>query len=87
MTRTLSAWLSRRWRPQDAQQLVWDYQEVFSSAAGQRILQHWMDSVYCTTYEGTDVPALWMHTGRRAFVQEVLENLDAAGSPDPSRVG
>jgi len=45
-----------------------------------------LDAVYCTVYEGRDPIEAAMHTGRRSLVQEILENIDLAESPDKYRV-
>lgn len=82
----LRSWLRRMWQPQDAAQLLRDYHEVFGGPAGQRLLQHWIDSVYATVYDGTSDRQAVLHEGRRSFVHEVLENLDRAENPEKYRV-
>lgn len=77
----LRQWLTRKWQRETSPDLVEDYRAIFASVHGQRILQHWLDQIYCTVYEGTDVQQLWMHNARRAFVQEILEAIDLAEHP------
>jgi hypothetical protein len=79
-------WLGRMWQREPQPSLLGAYQAVFDSPHGQLLLQHWLDQVYCTIYEGQSAEQLWLHEGRRSFVQEILQNLDAARSPDKYRV-
>ncbi len=74
-------WLSHKWQRPPPPNLSEDYRAAFATPAGRRVLQHWMDQVYCSIYEGKDVQELWMHNGRRAFVQEILEAIDLAEQP------
>lgn len=84
--RRFAAWLALKWTrtPQDG--LAQDYQVTFSTEQGRRVLTHLLDAVYCTVYEGTDPVAAAMHNGRRSLVQEILENIDLAESPEKYRV-
>lgn len=85
MLTAVRRWLARKWQPPDTAQLLQDHLEVFGSPAGRRLLSHWLDRVYCTVYEGTDPRQATLHEGRRSFVQELLENLDHAETPDKYR--
>ena len=59
------------------------YQTTFTgSPSGQLVLQHLMDNIYCTVYEGTDVQAALVHNARRGVIHEILQNIDAAERPD-----
>ena len=85
--RRFSEWLIQKWtRGIDIRQLAQDYQVIFSTAQGQRVLKHWLDNVYCSIYEGVSEKELWMHNGRRSFVHEILVNLDIAEYPDKYRI-
>ena len=84
--RRFTEWLIHRWSRKLNPDLAECYRAVFSSLHGRRLLQHWLDQVYCTVYEGQNVHELWMHNARRAFVQEILENIDMAEFPDKYRV-
>jgi len=85
MTR-FTEWLTHKWTRGTVTVVAQDYLVTFSTAQGQRVLQHLLDSVYCTVYEGTDPIAAALHNGRRSLVQEILENLDLADSPEKYRV-
>lgn len=85
MTR-FTEWLAHKWNRGTVAAVAQDYQVAFSTAQGQRVLQHLLDSVYCTVYEGTDPIAAALHNGRRSLVQEILENIDLADSPEKYRV-
>lgn len=71
-------WLERKWEPAAPEPLMEDYLAVFTSPAGKRLLQQWLDNVYCTVYGGQTAEDLWMHNGRRTFVHEILANLEEA---------
>jgi len=80
MTRFVE-WMQRRWLGYDPQ-IIRDYHATFvGSPFGQRVLQHLLDNVYCTVYEGTDPIACVTHNARRSVIQEILENIDLAEHP------
>ena len=81
MTRLLE-WLTRKWSHETRPSLGHDYLVTFSTEHGRRVLVHFLDAVYCTIYEGSDPIAAAMHAGRRSLVHEILQNIDAAESPD-----
>ena len=85
MTR-LTVWLAHKWTRELPSSLAQDYQVTFSTVQGQRVLQHLMDHVYCSIYEGKDPIEMAIHNGRRSLVQEILENIDLAASPEKYRV-
>lgn len=85
MTR-FTEWLIRKWDRSPQPLLAQDYQLTFSTPSGIRVLTHLLDQVYCTIYEGTDPIAAATHNGRRSLVQEILENIDLASSPEKYRV-
>ena len=85
--RRFTEWLAQKWnREIHGTQLAQDYQVTFSTPQGQRVLNHWMDNVYCSIYEGISEKELWMHNGRRSFIHEILVNLDIAEHPDKYRI-
>jgi hypothetical protein len=80
MTKRMLEWFHRRWQGVDPT-LVHSYQVTFSTAEGQRVLQHLMDNIYCTIYEGTDPQAAALHNARRSVVHEILVNIDIGENP------
>lgn len=79
-------WLLHRWQRQIDPGLLQDYQVTFSTASGQRVLQHQLDQVYCTVYEGHDPIEAAYHNGRRSVVHDTLTNLDYAEQPEKYQV-
>lgn len=77
-----SEWLGRKWQRQPQADLARAYRATFATPDGQRVLQHWLDHVYCTIYEGADPIQMATHNGRRSFVHEILEALDLAEHPE-----
>ena len=75
-------WFTRRWERKPDPVLLESFRVTFQSEHGRRVLQHLMDKVYCTFYEGTDPIAAAAHNGRRSLVHEILENIDIAEHPD-----
>ena len=45
---------------------------------GRRVLQHLMDEIYCTVYEGKDPNEALAHNARRSVVHEIITNIDLA---------
>lgn len=84
--RRLTEWLTRKWDRRPHSSLAQDYQVTFSTEHGRRVLTHLLDAVYCQVYEGCDPIEAAMHNGRRSLVQEILENIDVAESPEKYRV-
>lgn len=82
MRRTIQDWLSHKWSRRLDPSLSQAYQVTFSSLQGRLVLQHLMDEVYCQTCPVNDPIALATHNGRRSVVQEILENIDIATSPE-----
>ncbi len=74
----LAAWLQRRLhRAQtDADTIRRCYQAVFHTPEGQQVLNHLLDTVYCTVYEGPDQTQAIVHNARRTVVEEILFNLE-----------
>ncbi len=66
--------------PADHSELALDYANTFSGPCGQRVLEHLLNSVYATVYEGRDAVELAHHNGRRAVIQEILENIEVGQS-------
>lgn len=81
MLRSITEWLKHPFKEQENKELLDALNVTFSTLYGQRILQHWLDSVYCTVYVGTDPIELAYHNGRRSVIQEVLVSLDQARDP------
>lgn len=81
---SVTRWLRRKWQPIDEGTLR--AYAIFNTADGQRILQHWLDTVYCQVYEGSNQIELAHHNGRRSFVQEVLQNIQAMESPEAHKL-
>lgn len=86
MTGGLTRWFIRRWRREPiGPDLAESYRATFTSAHGQRVLQHLLDEVYCTIYDGCDPNEALVHNARRSLVQEILENLDVGEHPEKYR--
>jgi hypothetical protein len=86
MTRRVRQWLTRKWSREAGPTLAESYRVTFTGLHGERVLQHLMDGVYCSVYEGKDPIEAAHHNGRRSVVQEILENLDLAEQPQKYRV-
>jgi len=89
MTARFRRWLTSKWQRNVApshEALAQAHRATFGTLFGQLVLHHWLDSVYCTVYEGTDPLMLAYHNGRRSVLQELLETLDVAESPDKYEV-
>lgn len=78
-------WFRHRWVGID-ETIFRTYQATFSTFEGQRVLQHLLDTVYCTVCLSNDPVELAAHNARRALVHEILENIDEAENPDKYRV-
>ena len=76
----------RKWQREAQPQLAQDYHVTFSTPHGQRVLQHLMDEVYCTVYEGHDPIESAHHNGRRSVVHDILFNLHVAEQPQKYEV-
>src|SRR3990170_2289347 len=84
-------WLTTKWRrpaqPElEPARLLHAYGVTFGSPQGQVVLQHLLDQVYCTVYEGTDPQAALVHNARRSVVHEILESVDQAEAPGKYRL-
>ena len=82
MTERVKEWMGRRWMPVVNKEVTDAFLVTFSTPAGRRVLQHWMDMVYCTVYEGNDPIEGAKHHGRRSVVQETLEIIDQGEHPE-----
>ena len=81
LTNIIRRWLGFKWQPLVDPKIASHYQATFQTPSGQYVLQHLMDTVYCTVYEG-DNPALAMaHNARRSVIHDILVNLDMAEFP------
>lgn len=86
MTTRFREWLTRKWQRSLDPMLAESYRVTFGGLHGQRVLHHLIDGVYATVCPSQDPIALAVHNGRRSVVQEILENLDAAESPQKYQV-
>lgn len=82
MTRTLTTWLTHKWRRQPAPDLLQAYAVTFSSVHGQMVLQDWLDEIYCQPCPMNDPQALAEHNAQRKFIHRVLEAIDQGTTPD-----
>ena len=82
MLSVLKRWLVHKWQALVHRDLMNAYQATFTSYHGQLVLQHLLDNIYCTVYEGTDSQASLVHNARRSVVHEILLNLDYAEYPE-----
>mgnify|MGYP006955653357 CR=1 FL=1 len=80
MLRNLVEWMKWKWGTSDSS-LLQSYNATFNSLHGQRVLNHLLDNIYCTVYEGSNPNECLMHNARRSVVQEILETLDHAEHP------
>lgn len=54
------------------------YEDCFNTPPGQKVLEHLVNNVYATVYEGIDPIGLAYHNGRRSVVQDILLNREMA---------
>jgi hypothetical protein len=87
ITNALLRWLQNKWRPpvetgdQAERAIAFAYHATFGSLHGQIVLQHLMDNVYCTVYEGNDSILATAHNARRSVVHEILVRIDQGEHP------
>ena len=79
---TVKRWVQYKWMSIMHPEILRAYHATFSGLEGQRVVQHLLDNVYCTVYEGTDPNAALVHNARRSVVQEILMNIDIGEHPD-----
>jgi hypothetical protein len=84
MKDAIKNWLQMKWRDEPAA-IAQDYQMTFGTAAGQRVMAHLMDTIYCSVYEGLDPIGLAEHNAARKVVHNMLEILDAIENPRKAR--
>lgn len=82
MFKSLVLWWSHKWVKDDARRTIQAYRVTFTTPHGSQVLQHLLDNVYCTVYEGTDPVELAIHNGRRSVVHDILINIDMAENPN-----
>lgn len=80
--KTIVEWLRHKWVGVDPTLLKSYHSTFIGNPQGAQVLQHLLDSVYCTVYEGTDPNAALAHNARRSVVHEILVNLDVAEHPE-----
>lgn len=76
--------MRRKWQAHDEETLR--AYAIFNSPDGQRVLQHWLDNVYCDVYEGNNQIDLAHHNGRRSAIHEILQNIHHAENPSATEV-
>ena len=74
-------WLPSKWQLTRIDTTLQSYPLTFNTIHGQQVLQHLLDNVYCTVYEGTDPISLAHHNGQRSIVHMILENIDRGSQP------
>ena len=75
-------WLVHKWGRAPEPTLADAYNAAFKNEHGARVLQHLLDSVYCTVYEGNDPIMCVTHNARRTVVHEILTNIDIGEHPE-----
>lgn len=80
-TSLIRRWWPNRWKPYIPADVGNAYAITFSQGTGAVVLQHLMDTVYCTVYEGTDPQEALVHNSQRLVVHRILENIDAGINP------
>lgn len=89
MTKLLREWLARKWfQPRTVEEANLllaarnqAYANTFETESGRIVMQHLLDTIYCTVYEGTDPVMLAAHNARRTVIHELLENIDRVQNP------
>lgn len=82
MFNSIKNWLTYMWRGQEpTRELLQAYQVTFQNQHGAIVLQHLLDEIYCTVYNGTDPNEAIAHNARRSVVHEILVNIDGATRP------
>lgn len=71
---------------ENAERIIRAYDECFSTQPGQTVLEHLVNNVYATVYEGDDPIGLAAHNGRRSVVQDILLNIEAAKNREANEV-
>lgn len=81
MNKRFWEWMQRKWVGSEPS-LNASYRACFTgNEHGARVLQHLLDSVYCSVYEGRDPIECVIHNARRTVVHEILQNVDIAENP------
>jgi hypothetical protein len=71
----LTRWFARRGCvPLPQQSILHAYQRLFASPDGQVVMQHLLDNIFCTVYEGPEPDGAVIHNARRTVVLEILQN-------------
>jgi hypothetical protein len=71
----LARWFSRRGCvPLPPQSILYAYQRLFATPDGQVVMQHLLDNIFCTVYEGSEPDGAVIQNARRAVVLEILQN-------------
>lgn len=78
---TFARWFQRKWQTFIIPEVEQAYRVTFSTPHGQLVLQHMLDNVYCTVYDGFDPIACITHNARRTLVHEIIEAIDRGENP------
>jgi hypothetical protein len=82
MTKRLTDWLGYKWMSWNHPGLLRAYHLAFSTAEGQIVIRHLMDSVYCQVPHTKDPIELAQHQGARALLHGILEKIDMSEHPE-----
>ena len=85
MLKEIVEWYRHRWLKPDSD-LLHAYQRCFNSPDGQRVIQHLLDTVYCSVYEGSDPTECVIHNARRSVVHEMLQLINEVPQQAPPSV-
>lgn len=83
ITKTILQWLGIKWQEHTEEHLK-SYSVFVMTVDGQRVLQHLMDTVYCTVYEGVDPQGAIINNARRSVVHDILMNIHMLQQPAES---
>jgi hypothetical protein len=86
ITDVIRKWLPAKWRDHDNPETLHCYRVFLLTTDGQAVLQHLMDTVYCTVYEGTDPEGPGIANARRSVVHEILKNIQALQEYKPEAI-
>ena len=70
----------------DRGSLAISYYIAFSTESGRHVLDHLIDTLYCSVYEGIDPIAGIVHNSRRSVIHEILQNIDYGRNPEKHKV-
>lgn len=83
----IQEWLGIKWKyDRNSEQLVNDYHVCFSTEQGRRVLNHLIDTIYCSVYEGNKLEECMAFNARRSVIHEILQNIDYAAQPHKYKI-